>query len=298
MVKGRHLHISSKTPITQEAFAAEDVWCVRTTSKNIITRRNGTVMVMGNTEGWDEPSADCICVLRPTKIRSLYAQMVGRGTRLFPGKEDLLLLDFLWHSERHELIRPAHLVCENPDLSRRVAELLAEESEDKPVDLLEAEERAESSAAAEREESLRRLLEEQRHRRRALVDPLQYEMSIGGQIGGYVPDVGNLRALAPPSTAQLALLEKSGIFPDDVTCQGHASKLIETLRKRRAANLTTPKQIRFLERQGFVDVGQWHFDDAKRLIDRIAGNQWRVPAGIIPSSYTPLDLIYADGGEI
>ena len=37
------------------------------------------------TEGWDCPSVDCIVVLRPTKVRSLYCQMVGRGTRLFPG---------------------------------------------------------------------------------------------------------------------------------------------------------------------------------------------------------------------
>lgn len=50
------------------------------------------------TEGWDCPSVDCIVVLRPTKVRSLYCQMVGRGTRLSPetGKQDLLLLDFLW----------------------------------------------------------------------------------------------------------------------------------------------------------------------------------------------------------
>ena len=41
------------------------------------------------TEGWDCPSVDCIVVLRPTKIRSLYCQMVGRGTRLHPGKESL-----------------------------------------------------------------------------------------------------------------------------------------------------------------------------------------------------------------
>ena len=46
------------------------------------------------TEGWDCPSVDCIVVLRPTKVRSLYCQMVGRGTRLFPGKDHLLLLDF------------------------------------------------------------------------------------------------------------------------------------------------------------------------------------------------------------
>ena len=56
------------------------------------------------TEGWDCPSVDCIVVLRPTKVRSLYCQMVGRGTRLSPetGKDHLLLLDFLWHTERHK----------------------------------------------------------------------------------------------------------------------------------------------------------------------------------------------------
>ena len=49
------------------------------------------------TEGWDCPSVDCVVVLRPTKVRSLYVQMVGRGTRLSPetGKAELLVLDFL-----------------------------------------------------------------------------------------------------------------------------------------------------------------------------------------------------------
>ena len=40
------------------------------------------------TEGWDCPSVNCVVVLRPTKVHSLYSQMVGRGTRLFPGKTD------------------------------------------------------------------------------------------------------------------------------------------------------------------------------------------------------------------
>ena len=46
------------------------------------------------TEGYDEPSVDCVVCLRPTTIRALYGQIVGRGTRLFPGKDHLLLLDF------------------------------------------------------------------------------------------------------------------------------------------------------------------------------------------------------------
>jgi hypothetical protein len=217
------------------------------------------------TEGWDQPDVDAICVLRPTKIRSLYCQMVGRGTRIHPGKENLLLLDFLWHSERHELCRPAHLVCENPDISKRVAEIMAEESQGGPVDLLEAEAAAAGTATEEREESLRRLLEEQRARKRALVDPLQFEMSIDRQAKEYLPPADDLRAMAPPTTAQLAALEKAGIFPDEVTCQGHATKLLDTIAKRRTENLTTPKQIRCLERFGFRNVGTWAFDDAMRM---------------------------------
>ena len=39
------------------------------------------------TEGWDCPDVDCVVILRPTKVRSLYSQMVGRGTRLAPNKD-------------------------------------------------------------------------------------------------------------------------------------------------------------------------------------------------------------------
>lgn len=78
------------------------------------------------TEGWDCPSVNCVVVLRPTKVRSLYSQMVGRGTRLYPGKEDLLLLDFLWHTERHELCHPANLICESEEVARKMTENLEE----------------------------------------------------------------------------------------------------------------------------------------------------------------------------
>lgn len=47
------------------------------------------------TEGWDCPSVNCVVVLRPTKVRSLYSQMVGRGTRLYPGKRRSASFGFL-----------------------------------------------------------------------------------------------------------------------------------------------------------------------------------------------------------
>ena len=64
-------------------------------------------------------------------------------------------------------------------------------------------------------------------------------------------------------------------------------KLLDRLSKRRDEGLTTPKQIRFLENKGFNHVGTWEFEHAKKLIDRIAANSWRVPRDINPKEYVP-----------
>ena len=235
------------------------------------------------TEGWDCPSVDCIVVLRPTKVRSLYSQMVGRGTRLHPGKEHLLLLDFLWHTERHELCHPASLICENEDVARKMTADL-EEAAGCPVDLEEAERKASEEVVAEREEALAAKLAEMKHRKKRLVDPLQFEMSIKAEdLAGYVPSFG--WEMSPPSDKQKAALEKLGICPDEIDNSGKAEKLLDRLTIRINEGLTTPKQIRFLESRGFQHVGTWQFNTAKNLIDRIAANGWRVPEGITPSEF-------------
>ena len=82
-------------------------------------------------------------------------------------------------------------------------------------------------------------------------------------------------------------MEKLGILPDDIENAGKAELLLDRLAKRRIAGLTTPKQIRFLEGKGFLHVGTWPFQEAKRLIDRIAANSWRVPKDIVPAAYKP-----------
>ncbi|MGG5341152.1 DEAD/DEAH box helicase [Enterococcus sp. AZ192] len=236
------------------------------------------------TEGWDCPSVDCVIVLRPTKVRSLYSQMVGRGTRLHPGKEELLLLDFLWHTERHELCHPAHLIAENEEVAKKMTENIEEAG--CPIDLEEAEAKAADDVIAQREEALAKQLAEMKKRKRKLVDPLQFEMSIQAEdLSSYVPSFGF--EMSPPTNNQLQSLEKFGIMPDEIDNAGKASLLLERLNKRRIEGLTTPKQIRFLEGRGFQHVGTWDFEGAKKLIDRIAGNGWRIPSGINPSEYRP-----------
>lgn len=45
------------------------------------------------TEGTDIPRVETVIIARPTQSEALYAQMVGRGLRLYPGKEKLVLID-------------------------------------------------------------------------------------------------------------------------------------------------------------------------------------------------------------
>lgn len=234
------------------------------------------------TEGWDCPSVDCIVVLRPTKVRSLYSQMVGRGTRLYEGKEELLLLDFLWHTERHELCHPAHLIAENEEVAKKMTENIEEAG--CPIDIEEAEVTAEADVVAQREEALAKQLEEMRKRKRKLVDPLQFEMSIQAEdLSSYVPSFG--WEMAPPSDKQVKSLEKLGILPDAIDNAGKAAMMLDRLAKRRDEGLATPKQIRLLEQRGFKNVGMWKFDSASKMINRIAANGWRLPTGINPSEY-------------
>lgn len=61
--------------------------------------RGGRLQVLTNvgvlTEGFDDPEVSCVAMARPTRSAGLYAQCVGRGTRLAPGKKDCLVLDFV-----------------------------------------------------------------------------------------------------------------------------------------------------------------------------------------------------------
>lgn len=236
------------------------------------------------TEGWDCPSVNCIVVLRPTKIRSLYQQMVGRGMRLSPGKTELLLLDFLWMTERHDLCRPSALISKDEAIAKKIDERMVEDADG--FDLIEAEEQAERDILAERESALAKQLAEMRGKKRKLVDPLQYALSIAAEdLTNYVPTFA--WEMAPPSEKQIAFLERRGIFADSVRNAGLASLLIDRLQRRQQMGLATPKQIRCLERYGFRQVGTWAFEDASSLISRLADNSWRVPYGMTPALYRP-----------
>lgn len=106
--------------MTAEGFNCEHVHGESADRREILARfESGETECLCNamllTEGYDNPAVDCIINLRLTKSTTLYSQIVGRGTRIAPGKENLLLLDFIWQHGRHKLCKPAHLIAGDDD---------------------------------------------------------------------------------------------------------------------------------------------------------------------------------------
>lgn len=70
--------------------------------------RQGRIRVITNcnvlSEGFDEPAIETVLMARPTQSPLLYAQMIGRGTRLHPGKKFLTVIDIVDNTRRHRLI--------------------------------------------------------------------------------------------------------------------------------------------------------------------------------------------------
>lgn len=248
-----------KTQWKMEPHTDESCWCVQTDAGTLITRRHGKVTFMGN------------------------CQMVGRGTRLSPGKDHLLLLDFLWMSERHNLCHPASLICRKQDVADKMTQNMIPGV---AIDVEDAAEQAERDVIEEREQTLAKQLAEMRHRKKKLVDPLQYAMSIQNEnLTDYVPTFG--WEADKPTDKQLKALENFGIMTDSVSSKGMASQLLSELSFRANLGLATAKQIRFLESRGFQHVGEWHKDDASRLIGWISQHGWAIPANVDPETYKP-----------
>tara|TARA_R110002074_G_scaffold105742_4_gene228410 strand:+ start:5452 stop:7104 length:1653 start_codon:yes stop_codon:yes gene_type:complete len=255
------------------------------------TKYNAICNSMLLTEGFDEPSVDCIVCLRPTKVRALYSQIVGRGTRLSPetGKTDLLVLDFLWHTEKHELCRPAHLVSSDKFVGDAMVKIMEDDAKGgnpAALDLEEVEDDAKKDAIKERENALAKQLREKEGRKKNLVDPVAFGLSIDSEdLKNYVPT--EVHEMGIPSEKQMKLLERHGVNPDDITCSGYASKLIQKIETRNKTGMCTPKQIRFLNQYGFKDVQSWTLKQASSMFARIKHNRWSVPRSINAKDFKP-----------
>jgi superfamily II DNA or RNA helicase len=221
--------------------------------------RSGETGLVSNamlwSEGFDEPSIDCVIPLRPTKIRSLYAQQVGGGTRIHPGKDFLTVLDFLWLTHRHNLIRPAALIARDDEEARAIGG---------DGDLLDR-------AKEYRQKKFARLakeLEANKRRKAKDFDLLEFAVAIGdAELAEFEP---TMRWHEDPITPrQSEFLAKCGINPAMLKSKGHAGHKLDRVMQRRAAGLATYKQVRALRKFGLPDAHLISFDRASAILDRL-----------------------------
>jgi superfamily II DNA or RNA helicase len=240
-------------------------------AKKLEDFKNGKITHLCNamllTEGYDESSIDCVIPLRPTASQPLYAQMVGRGTRCYPGKDYLLILDFLWLHEKHTLIRPAHLIAGTSEIAAAMTRESEEAAECDGADGELGLEEMHEDALHEREESLRRELAKKAGRRGRTVDALEYALNIGElALAEYEPAMPWEEL--PPTLKQLEILAKLGITPESICCRGHASKIMNAVFFRTRHKLATARQLYWLKKYGHPTPHSVSEEEASKFLSK------------------------------
>ncbi|HEX5052524.1 MAG TPA: DEAD/DEAH box helicase [Planctomycetota bacterium] len=220
--------------------------------------RRGLVKVLVNcalfTEGFDVPEIALVAIARPVLSRSFYAQMVGRGTRIAPGKADLLVLDFVPSNCRHSLAQAVDIfAAADPEVQQRARRIAAEASAEGGAIALE---RALELAWQEQEAQQASVAYQLKKR-----DPFA---AVGIDLAVYARrSRGGERA----SPAQLQFFERAGLPTEQVAqlSSREAEALREVLLERKAVGLCTPKQARQLVAHG-IDPRDLYYDEAKELL--------------------------------
>lgn len=134
----QHCHDLAKA-FNDRGITAKAVWGAMDLDerrRTLVELHDGTIKICTScgvlTEGFDEPSINCILMARPTKSRGLYIQCVGRGLRTDMGKSDCLVLDFA--DQGHDLNSVMTLRNTMPEVieASEREELLLKEETDKP----------------------------------------------------------------------------------------------------------------------------------------------------------------------
>lgn len=288
-------------------------WICGATAKDI--RRDtmrkfadGTLQIMCNvgclTEGVDVPAAEVCIMGRPTKSRSLYAQMAGRIMRPYSGfleicdsaeerrltiegseKPSCLLIDFVGNSGRHKLMTSADLLGGNR--SEETVELALRKAREagqagRPLRMEDCLDEAEQELVRERERKL--ALAEQRRialaaRKAKLTAKVSYSAKSVSPF-----DLFNLTPSAPRGwdngkslgEKQRGIIAKMGADPDKIS-YGSARALLDEFFRRLRHNLCTPKQAKVLAPFYGDKIKNMGFKTASDLITQLAANGWKKP---------------------
>lgn len=226
------------------------------------------------TEGYDCPPVACIAQGRPTKSRSLHAQIVGRGLRPFPGKTDLLLLEFTGNSGRHNLASAVDILGGKYD-EDEVAEAKKKIRENPGMRAGDAlvEARAEAEAAKRNEAARKLLIAARANYTKREYNPFDVmhmkrdkHDAWGDRFGGAVP-----------SDAQLAYLASRKVDIPAGFTKAQASKLIGNLKQREAIGLANYNQTKVLETYGIATINL-SYKKACDLMWEIKRNNNKLPS--------------------
>ena len=225
------------------------------------------------TEGWDMPSLSCVVILKPTQSKQAYFQMIGRGTRTSPdtGKENLLLLDFLWLTSTHSLVvRPAKLLARSEEVEEQMTKRMVKGG---VFDLEDMEGLASGDVQAQREAKLARIIDLNKHRKAGTLDPLAHALVTHDE------ELQTYEATfqwhkEPATEKQVATLAKFKFDGSNMT-KGFASALLDNLFKRIEKEMATPGQLGVLAKFKYTDLDQLSFKEASARIDEIAKNNWQ-----------------------
>lgn len=238
-------------------------------------------------EGFDQDNIGVV-VPKATKSRSLYAQMIGRGTRPLDGlvdqfrvaedrkaaiagsaKPGVLILDFVGNSGRHKLIHTGDVLAgEMPDdlVAEATRAAMSASSKGERTDML-AQLRAAEIARKEAQARARAHIVATARYSTKTVDPFNVLDMVPKREPGWHHG-------RQPTEKQKAFLDKSGIRTDKLSFW-QASQLIDECLTRRKKNLCTYKQAKLLAKHGWPTDGIG-FKDASAIIDRIAKSGWKL----------------------
>lgn len=279
---------------------------------NIINKfHTGELNVVTNsmlwTEGFDEPSVDCIINLRATKSESLYRQILGRGLRLSPetNKENLLVLDFLWHSGRkgYDVLSPVNLFIDESRIP--YANDILKDNEEISIEELQNKSNASFLLAENLKKAANKTFLGTKFKE--IENPnLRYIYNNNNELDSicvrndeaiefytrenpfyYVP-YGQWE-LTKCTEKQINFLKQLGINPKNVPYKGLAVKIINTFFRNKDKTCSY-KQYKILKKKGFKNILKWDKNEVSEMIDIISTNNWKLPYNIHPTTYIPKSL--------
>jgi superfamily II DNA or RNA helicase len=246
------------------------------------------------TEGFDAPGTSVIVLARPTLSRALYAQMIGRGTRVLPGvvehlrgplfakerresvarslKPSCTILDFVGNSQKHDLMTAVDVLGGNySEAEVKEAKKRVKSGQDV------------SDALAEARAKLKKLAAKTKVEVKAAVHPFDPFKVLGLNIEAEDRYAGRFGGRGATPGMKASLLAK-GVPDEQIVNISYraAQRLLNICYDRQKQGLATYKQLRQLQRRGFDDTNVT-FDAASKALDYIGAREgWKGAKAVAP----------------